>query len=267
MGKKPGVSDDSKKTLQKEMEGDERQVNMEPGLRDKVLSRIKSALYGPSDGSGLSSEPVANKPGYFLKDKMPFESENNLEREVQNLIDIFTNDLGKVNGLSKILNNEDELGEYLSSVTTEHGSKSFIAWETPLIKQLKVIEYLKSNGLRVIKSHDKKHLERADIGITEADYAIADSGTLVLFSDSNKPRLTSLITPLHIAILDSKKIIRNIFDLFQIIRHERREELDSKRIMSCITFITGPSRTADIELNLTLGVHGPKELHVLIYNK
>jgi L-lactate dehydrogenase complex protein LldG len=267
MDKKPGVSDDSKKTLQKEMEGNERKVNMESGSRDKVLSRIKSALYRPSDDSWPSSEPAAHKPGCLVKGKMRIESDNNLKREDQNLIDIFTNELGKVNGLSKVLNNEDELGQYLSNVTAEHDSKSFIVWETPLIKQLKVIECLKSNGLRVIKSHDKKHLERADIGITEADYAIADSGTLVLFSNPKKPRLVSLITPIHIAILDPKNVVPNIFDLFQLITQESDEELHPKDIVSCITFITGPSRTADIELNLTLGVHGPKELHVLIYNK
>ncbi|MGB7292088.1 MAG: lactate utilization protein [Thermodesulfobacteriota bacterium] len=248
------------------MEGNKRQVNMELGSRDKVLRRIKSALHGSSSDSRSGSEPVSHKLGRLVKDKIPIKSDNNLEREDRDLIDIFTNELGKVNGLSKVLSNEAEVREYISNVTTEHDSKSFIVWETALINQLKVIEYLKSNGLRAIKSHDKMHLERADIGITEADYAIADSATLVLFSNPRKARLVSLITPIHIAILDSKKIVRNIFDLFQVLTQEYDEELHSKDIMSCITFITGPSRTADIELNLTLGVHGPKEVHVLIYN-
>ncbi len=249
------------------MEGNEGLVNMELSSRDKILGRIKTALYRPGNDRRLGLGPADDRSGHFVKDKMPIESDNNLEREQQKLIDIFTDELGKVNGLSKVVNNEDEIRKYLSYVTTEHGSKSFIAWETALIEQLKVIEYLKSNGLTAVKSHDKKQLERADIGITETDYAIADSGTLILFSDLNKPRLTSLITPLHIAILDSRKIVRSIFDLFQIISQGYHEELHSKDIMSCITFITGPSRTADIELNLTLGVHGPKELHVMIYNK
>lgn len=242
-------------------------MNMELSSRDKILSRIKTGLNQPGNDRRLGSEPPAHKPGHPATDKIRIESDNNIEREQQELIDIFTNELAQVNGLFKVVNNEDELRRYLSDVTTEHDSKSFIVWGTPLIAQLKVIEYLKTNDLRVVKSRDKNQLEGADIGITEVDFAIADSGTLVLFSDPNKPRLTSLIVPLHIAILDSKKIVRNIFDLFQIIGHEYNEGLDSKRIMSCITFITGPSRTADIELNLTLGVHGPKELHVLIYNK
>lgn len=240
---------------------------MELRSRDKVLSRIKSALYGPGNDSRPGSEPVAHNPGQFVKDEMRIDSDNNLEQENQNLVEIFTNELGKINALSKVLNDEDQLREYLSNVATEHDSKAFIVWETTLIKQLKVIEYLKGNGLRLIKSHDKKHLERADIGVTEADYAIADSGTLVLFSNPKKPRLASLIAPIHLAILDVKNIVPNIFELFQTLKHKPQIEIGSKNITSCIAFITGPSRTADIELNLTLGVHGPKELHVLIYNK
>jgi L-lactate dehydrogenase complex protein LldG len=249
------------------MEGDERPVNMELRSRDKVLSRIKSALYGPSNDSRPSSESAGHKPGHLARDKMRIESDNKFDREDQSLIDIFTNELGKVNGLSKVVNNEDELREYISNVTTGHDSKSCIIWETTLIRKLKVIEYLEGDGLRVIKSDDKRQLEKADIGITEADYAIADSGTLVLFSNPKKPRLVSLITPIHIAILEPKNIVTNIFQLFQIVKHEYHPEILAKDPISCLTFITGPSRTADIELNLTLGVHGPREVHILIYKK
>ena len=240
---------------------------MERSSRDEILRRINTALYRPGNDRGPVPEHADDKSGSFVRDSVPMKPDNNLEREQERLVDIFTNELATVNGISKVVNNEDEIIQYLSNVTTEHDSKFFIVWETPLIKELKVIEYLKSNGLRVIKSHDKKHLERADIGITEADYAIADSGTLVLFSNPKKPRLVSLITPIHIAILDPKNIVPNIFNLFQVITQESDEELHPKEIVSCIAFITGPSRTADIELNLTLGVHGPKEVHILIYQK
>jgi L-lactate dehydrogenase complex protein LldG len=241
---------------------------MELSSRHKVLSRIKGGLNGPTNDSRSGSKPVAHKPpGHFLKDNMCVEPDNDLKKEDHNLIDIFINELREVNGLSEVVNNEDELREYISNVTNGHNSKSCIVWETALIKKLRLTEYLQGDGLAVIESHDKKQLERADIGITEADYAIADSGTLVLFSSPKKPRLVSLITPIHIAILDAKKIIGNIFDLFQVLKHEYDEELHARDIMSCIAFITGPSRTADIELNLTLGVHGPKEVHILIHNK
>lgn len=240
---------------------------MELSSRDRVLSRIKRGLYGTSNRSESGSEPIAQDPAHFVKYSTGMPADSKHEGENQSLIEIFTNELGKINGVSKVFNNEDQFREYLSKVTIEHDSKSCIVWETALIEQLKVTEYLKSKSLRVIKSHDKKQLARADIGITEADYAIADSGTLVLFTNPHKPRLVSLIAPIHVAILDSKKIVPNIFELFRILKYKSDAEIHSKNIMSCISFITGPSRTADIELNLTLGVHGPKEVHILIYDK
>jgi L-lactate dehydrogenase complex protein LldG len=249
------------------MEGNERQVNMELSSRDKVLSRIKRGLYGSLNENGCGSESIAHKRGDFAKYKRRMPTHKDQAEENRILIDRFINELGKVNGLSKVVNNEDELREYLSNVTIEHDSKSCIVWETALIKKLRVIEYLESDGLRLIKSHKKDELAKADIGITEVDYAIADSATLVLFANPKKPRLVSLIAPVHIAILESKKIVNNIFQLFQIVKHEYHRDMLDKPPMSCLTFITGPSRTADIELNLTLGVHGPKEVHTLIYDK
>jgi L-lactate dehydrogenase complex protein LldG len=227
--------------------------------RSKILSRIKRGLSGTDNANRSGSEPIGQDIRHAVKHSRGKSFDTKLGQTNQSLIEMFTNELDKVDGQSKILNKEDQVSDYLSDVTIQHNSKSCIVWETDLIKQLNIIEYLKSTNLRVIKSHHKKRLARADIGITEADYAIADSGTLVLLSNPKQPRLVSLIAPIHIAILDSERIVPNIFDLFQIFTY--------KSEMSCIAFITGPSRTADIELNLTLGVHGPKEVHILIYNK
>lgn len=249
------------------MEPNYRYVDMELKSRDKVLSRIKRGLYGRTNDDRSGPERIAQNRDRSVKYGRSMSADSNLEHENHNLVEMFTNELGKVNGVSRVLNDEDKLREYMSKVTLDHDSKSCIVWETPLIQHLKVIEHLKANGLRIIKSQDKTQLATADIGITEADYAIADSGTLVLFSSPKKPRLVSLIAPIHIAIVDSKKIVRNIFALFQSLKYQSDIEIDPKHLISCIAFITGPSRTADIELNLTLGVHGPKELHILIYNK
>ncbi len=239
---------------------------MELTSRDKILDRIKRGLHGPSGDLASGSESLDQKLGRSAvarENNIPHD--NYLQQGDQNLIDLFRSEAGKVNGVSRVVGDDDKLREYIAGMAMEHNSKSFIVWETPLVKQLKVAEYLESNDLSVITSHDKKRLETADIGITEVDYAIADSGTLVLFSGPKKPRLVSLITPIHVAILDSKKIIPNIFVLFQILGTKSSDELQYKAMTSCITFITGPSRTADIELNLTLGVHGPREVHILIY--
>ena len=113
----------------------------------------------------------------------------------------------------------------------------------------------------MITAKNKNKIANSDIGITEVDYAIADTGTLVLLTNKNQPRSVSLLPPIHLAIVRQENLVRNIKDLFIILKSKLQNVED---ITSCMTFITGPSRTADIELNLTLGVHGPKELIVVI---
>ena len=90
---------------------------------------------------------------------------------------------------------------------------------------------------------------------------MADTGTLVLKALPGQPRVVSLLPPVHVAILDSEKILPSLDELLIRLR------LDFKatgRLDSCLTLITGPSKTADIETELVLGVHGPRELHVIV---
>jgi len=98
-----------------------------------------------------------------------------------------------------------------------------------------------------------------DAGVTSAQWAIAETGTLVLESDDERHRLASLVPPVHIAIIEAARIRQTLGEVLQALNEKGRDGLS--RI---ITFITGPSRTSDIELTLAIGVHGPRELHVII---
>jgi L-lactate dehydrogenase complex protein LldG len=97
----------------------------------------------------------------------------------------------------------------------------------------------------------------AEVGITSADYALADTGTLVLFSSPEEARMISLLPPAHIAVVPKDRVLTGLDELFA------REPLPGERSSSMV-LITGPSRTADIEQILVRGVHGPGELHVVI---
>jgi len=118
------------------------------------------------------------------------------------------------------------------------------------------------------------------LGVTTADFAIADTGTLVLVSERNpqpssdrstptaapggdQHRLISLVPPVHVCLLDTNRIFPNLAEL---ITHVNGKYYRGDEPPLAMTFITGPSRTADIELTLTMGVHGPRELHVLLYD-
>lgn len=103
-----------------------------------------------------------------------------------------------------------------------------------------------------------KDLFNFDVGITKAQAGIAETGTLVLDSSVEHNRLVSLVPPVHIAILDAAKIYGTLGETLAALQTTGQE------LSPAITFITGPSRTADIELTLAIGVHGPKELYVII---
>ena len=92
-------------------------------------------------------------------------------------------------------------------------------------------------------------------GITGALSAIAETGTLVIPSGKGQSLSASLLAEFHIAIIRSSQIVWSLDEALQ------KEEV---RNASAIVLVTGPSRTADIEMTLTIGVHGPKELHVFI---
>jgi L-lactate utilization protein LutC len=106
---------------------------------------------------------------------------------------------------------------------------------------------------------DREPLFAADIGITGVDYLIAETGSVVVASRPNHPRSLSLLPPVHIAVARSEQIVPDLFDLLST------EKFGNPPVLpSCLTLITGPSKTGDIELRLVTGVHGPGEVHVVL---
>jgi len=97
----------------------------------------------------------------------------------------------------------------------------------------------------------------ADFGITSADYALADTGTLVMLSSRQEARIISLLPPVHLAVVPKERILTGLDELFTVIP-------DPSEKSSSMVLITGPSRTGDIEQVLVRGVHGPGEIHVVI---
>ncbi len=96
-------------------------------------------------------------------------------------------------------------------------------------------------------------------GVTGVEYAIAETGSLVQFSSADCPRSLSLLGSVHIAIVETSQIIPDLYDLADRV-HEQYPDGPPANI----TLITGPSKTADIELSLVVGVHGPAAVHVIL---
>jgi L-lactate dehydrogenase complex protein LldG len=131
----------------------------------------------------------------------------------------------------------------------------------PTLKEFASNMAAESRGGDDLVESYKNALMRAAVGVTSADYAIADTGTLVLITGGEQHRLISLVPPVHVCLLAADRILRTLADLIKVANVKYSSGVPPR----AMTFITGPSRTADIELSLTLGVHGPRELHVLLY--
>lgn len=97
----------------------------------------------------------------------------------------------------------------------------------------------------------------AEIGITSAAYALADTGTLVYLSESGEARLLSLLPPRHIAVIERDRILSSLDEFLSVVQRPAANS-------SAMVLITGPSRTADIEMRLVRGVHGPGEITVIV---
>jgi L-lactate utilization protein LutC len=149
-------------------------------------------------------------------------------------------------------------------IAESHGAGQIIGWASSFI-DTRLARRLSQLGLSLVTDgetspeHFRSAAEKAAIGLTTVDYAIADTGTLVVLSGKGRARAASLLTPIHVAIVERGKVLATIQEVFTALSAEGTPPLPS-----AVAFITGPSRTADIELTLVVGVHGPQELHVIL---
>jgi len=133
----------------------------------------------------------------------------------------------------------------------------------PVIDSLNLEPLLRERGFEVARadatSTSRDAMFAADVGVSGVAYLIAETGSLVVFASPEEPRGLTLLPPVHIAVASRAQILPDLFDLYGVLQRQ-----ESPALPSCVTLITGPSKTGDIELRLVTGVHGPGELHVVV---
>lgn len=145
----------------------------------------------------------------------------------------------------------DELLPRLADFLREQKSPRVMLSATEMINHLNAVAYLNDNGFEA-RSWRQMTSDEAydfDAGVTEVDYAVAETGTLVIRHRPEHGRLLSLVPFVHVAIVEPKKLLPDLIDLFEVLAKEGSG--------SGVTMISGPSKTADIEMNTVTGVHGP----------
>ena len=165
---------------------------------------------------------------------------------------------------------EEAIG-YIEALARESGVSNIVRSAQAVFDQIPVDAALANLGLKVTTvARDEANprevlrevIRQADIGITGADYALAETGSLVILPRRGLSRLVSLVPPVHVALVRPEEVLESLDDLFLLRRleyHQRGGEMGSY-----LNFITGPSRTADIEMTIVEGVHGPKEVHMVL---
>lgn len=113
------------------------------------------------------------------------------------------------------------------------------------------------------RNHMRRFFIEADIGISGANFAVAETGSLVIISNEGNARLATSLPPVHIAIVTTEKFVETLEEAATLIKALVTAS-SGKKITSYVSFITGPSSTTDIEKELIIGAHGPREVHIII---
>ena len=229
-----------------------------PGsARAEILETIARALKLAARPETLRVESSRNL------DQIVLEIRRKCERRRGELIEQFESELQKAGARFHRATDGDSVVEHILQIASVRQTRTAISWDPELFNGIDLAGKLEKNGIGFITeaSYDAfvQRAASADIGVSGVDHAIADTGTLVLLARTGQARSVSLLPPLHVAIVRTGQILSSLDDLFPVLRYEGNGEL-----ASAVTFITGPSRTADIELTLVVGVHGPQELHVVL---
>ena len=161
---------------------------------------------------------------------------------------------------------ETDLGERMVQLTHTHPSH-LIAPAIHLTKEDAAEVFGTTPDVHAIQQFARESLREkfiaASVGISGANMAIAETGTLVLVTNEGNADLTTTLPPVHIALFGVDKIVASLDDAVAMLRMLPRSGT-GQTMTSYVNWITGPSRSADIEQSLTIGVHGPRELHCVI---
>lgn len=210
-------------------------MNISPS-KENILKKIREAL--------THSTPL------------PFpqsEGKNSIFPPTQQELEIeFAEQFTKLQGKFIFCLNQQELAFQLNSLVKKQGWKKIYCREEPLLKSFdtQVTELLNND------------LPGCDLSITSCEALVARTGSIVVSTAQPSGRTVSVYAPIHICIAYTKQLVYDVKDALQLIKTRY-----SDRLPSLISFATGPSRTADIEKTLVVGVHGPKEVYCFLVDE
>jgi L-lactate dehydrogenase complex protein LldG len=206
---------------------------------DSVLQRVRSAL------GRTAGQPVEAPPDLYWH--APVLS-------IQERIQAFTIALEALAGKVFLARNRREACEYVTATVARHTA---IASNSTYLVDVGICGIAEVQSGITDREEMRALCASADFGITSADYALANTGTLVMIASASEQRLVSLLPPVHIAVVPCSRLLTSLDELLLAVPKPADQS-------SSMVLITGPSRTADIEQILVRGVHGPGNVHVVL---
>ncbi|MCP4005392.1 MAG: hypothetical protein GY725_14465 [bacterium] len=221
--------------------------------RQTFLTRVTKALAALP---GAAADPLEPAPAIAVD-----------ARSREEIVTEFSEEASAADATLARAGSLSELREQIVSFLAAHEHATLVRADTPLIRRLELDRPLQDVGVSVIaadaralESRDslRAATERSPVGLTEVDWAISETGTLAILHRPGQGRAVSLLPSTHLAILPTSRILPDIGAVLG--------RLAPGELPSAVTFITGPSRTADVEMVIIKGVHGPRELHVILFD-
>lgn len=190
----------------------------------------------------------------------------------EDLLTNFEAELAKVAGVAHRAASVSELEQILRGILEVSKGESVVLSRHPLLTRLGLGARLRVLGASVaewttaggsdLQAAFREACFSAAVGITGVDYALAETGTLVVTSQSEGSQLASLAPPVHVALYTREQLVESLDDVLE--RLPLGRDANDPAAGRSVVFITGTSRTADIEQILIRGVHGPRELHAIL---
>jgi L-lactate dehydrogenase complex protein LldG len=230
--------------------------------RARILARIRE---GVTTNSALLQQHAALFPPPHPRDGVVANS------AALDNVTLFERELTALFGNVHVCDSVEAALAQVIAILRDADARRILTWADSELPVPGVREMLHAHAMTTVEARvhtttDRKDilagLENVPVCITGADAAVAESGSIALVSGPGRGRLASLLPPLHIALLPASRIVRSLPEALDLLARTFGPTLFRDR--SNVVFVSGPSRTADIELSLTLGVHGPRAVHVVI---
>ena len=223
--------------------------------REKILTRVREALKSPAPLPGAHGKthlPASGKITSTAREWLPKVGESFDEQ-----LALFAKNAAELEADFQLLAGRDELKVALAKIVAVENWKRIASHRGGLTDS--IVDALDLPVCFTDKNYDVHELESCDAGISECDALIAQTGSVLVTSRSAGGRALSVLPPHHMVLARREQLVADLPAAFDLLKQKY-----SGNYPSMISFITGPSRTGDIERILVLGAHGPKRLTIFL---